>query len=78
MTFDIDAMDPSIAPGTGTPEPGGFNYLQMREMLKELPKKGKIVGFDVVEVNPMYDPAGITSLVACRLIIDFLAAIRDS
>jgi agmatinase len=49
----------------------------MKEMLMGLPKKGNIVGFDVVEVNPLYDPAGITSLVASRLVIDFLAAICD-
>jgi agmatinase len=77
VTIDIDALDPSVAPGTGTPEPGGFNYIQMKEMLMGLPKKGNIVGFDVVEVNPLYDPAGITSLVASRLVIDFLAAICD-
>jgi len=78
VTIDIDALDPSVAPGTGTPEPGGFNYLQMRDMLTQLPKKGKIVGFDLVEVNPLYDPAGITSQVASRLILDFLAAIREA
>ncbi len=78
VTLDIDAMDPSVAPGTGTPEPGGFNYLQMRDMLTGLASKGKIVGFDLVEVNPLYDPAGITSLVAARLILDFLASIRET
>ena len=77
VTIDIDALDPSIAPGTGTPEPGGFSYLQMREMLTALPKKGNIIGFDLVEVNPLYDPAGVTSQVAARLIVDFLAAIKD-
>ena len=77
VTIDIDALDPSCAPGTGTPEPGGFNYLQMREMLIALPKKGNIIGFDLVEVNPLYDPAGITGQVAARIIIDFLAAIRE-
>jgi len=78
VTIDIDALDPSMAPGTGTPEPGGFTYLQMKEMLTALPGKGKIVGFDLVEVNPLYDPAGITSQVAARLILDFLAAIRET
>nr|MDO8081758.1 agmatinase [Candidatus Freyarchaeota archaeon] len=77
VTIDIDSLDPSVAPGTGTPEPGGFTYLQMREMLTALPKKGNIVGFDLVEVNPLYDPAGVTAQVASRLIIDFIAAIRE-
>ena len=77
VTIDIDALDPIQAPGTGTPEPGEFNYLQMREMLRKLPKKGTIIGFDVVEVNPLYDPAQITAQVAVRLIIDLLAQIRE-
>ena len=76
VTIDIDVLDPSVAPGTGTPEPGGFSYLQMRDMLTSLPKKGNIVGFDLVEVNPLYDPTGITAQVAVRLILDFLGAIR--
>jgi agmatinase len=77
VTIDIDALDPSVAPGTGSPEPGGFTYLQMREMLTAIPRKGKVVGFDLVEVNPLYDPAGITAQLAARLILDFLAAIRE-
>ncbi|WP_429221794.1 agmatinase [Methanobacterium oryzae] len=75
VTFDIDALDPSIAPGTGTPEFGGFSYLQMKEMLTELPKIGNIIGFDIVEVNPLFDVADMTSQVAARLALDFLAAI---
>ncbi len=70
-------MDPSIAPGTGTPEPGGLNYFQIRDMLTALPQKGKIVGFDLVEVNPLYDPKGHDTQVAVKLILDFLATIRN-
>ena len=77
VTLDIDALDISVVPGTGTPEPGGLNYLQMREILQNLPKKGNIIGFDVVEVNPLYDTGNITSQVASRLAIDFLGAIYD-
>lgn len=75
VTFDIDVLDPSIAPGTGTPEFGGFSYLQMKEMLTELPKIGNIIGFDIVEVNPLFDVADMTSQVATRLALDFLASI---
>lgn len=75
VTFDIDVLDPSIAPGTGTPEPGGLNYHQMRELLQNLPEKSNIIGFDLVEVNPVYDPMELTSHVASRLALDFLAAI---
>lgn len=77
VTFDIDVLDPSVAPGTGTPEPGGLNYHQMREILQNLPSKGKIIGFDVVEVNPVSDVADMTSQVAARLALDFLGAIYE-
>ena len=71
VTIDIDGMDPSLAPGTGTPSPGGFSYDEANELLENLAKKGKIVGFDLVEVSPPYDLSGITSQVAARLILDF-------
>ncbi len=77
VTIDIDVLDPSVAPGTGTPEPGGLSYLQLKEILTGLPKKGNIVGFDIVEVNPLFDHGEITAQVAARLIIDFLGAIMD-
>jgi agmatinase len=78
VTFDIDSMDPSIAPGTGTPEPGGLLYRQARNLLRGIAQKGPIVGIDMVEVNPLYDPADGTSLLASRLLIDFLGAIFNS
>ena len=77
VTIDIDVLDPSVAPGTGTPEPGGFSYLEMKKILTALPERGNVVGFDIVEVNPLFDCGGITSLVAARLALDFLAAILD-
>lgn len=75
VTFDIDVLDPSIAPGTGTPEPGGLDYLQMRELLTGLTKKGNIIGFDLVEVNPLFDPADLTSQIAARLAFDFFGSV---
>lgn len=75
VTLDIDVLDGSVVPGTGTPEPGGLNYLQIREILQNLPSKGNIIGFDVVEVNPLYDAGNMTSQVASRLALDFLGAI---
>jgi agmatinase len=75
ITLDIDALDISTVPGTGTPEPGGLSYLQIREILQNLPSKGNIIGFDIVEVNPLYDAGNMTSQVASRLALDFLGAI---
>jgi agmatinase len=75
VTIDIDVLDPSVAPGTGTPEPGGFSYNQLKEILVGIPARGRVVGFDVVEVCPPYDHSEITSLVAARLVLDMLGAI---
>ena len=72
VTMDVDVMDPSVTPGTGTYEPGGLSFLQMDDLLKGVAKKGHLVGFDVVEVNPMRDPSGRTAQTAVRLILDFL------
>ena len=74
ITFDIDVMDPSQAPGTGTPETGGLFYDETRECISELVRKSRLVGFDMVEVAPPYDISELTVQVASRLIIDILAA----
>jgi agmatinase len=75
VTLDVDVMDPSVTPGTGTYEPGGLKFEEVDELLLALPSKGKIIGFDVVEVNPLRDPSGRTGQTAARLILDFLGAI---
>lgn len=75
VTLDVDVMDPSVMPGTGTYEPGGLKFEEIDQILASLPSKGKIVGFDVVEVNPLRDPSGRTGQTAARLILDFLGAI---
>jgi agmatinase len=70
ITFDIDAMESGIAPGTGTPEPGGLHYEQARAFLERITETNKIVGFDLVEVNPLLDAAGITGLLAAQIAVD--------
>jgi len=77
VTLDVDALDPGIAPGTGTPDPGGLSYTEVRDLLQGIARKGRIVGFDLVEVNPWLDPTGVTPLTAAQLIIEFLASIFD-
>lgn len=72
VTIDIDAFDPSIAPGTGTPSHGGFLYYEVLEILKGVAQQGDVVGLDVVEVAPDYDPGGSTAFLAAQLILNFL------
>ena len=74
ITFDIDVMDPSQAPGTGTPEVGGLLYQEARECLTALVHKCNLVAFDLVEVAPPYDSSELTVQLGARLIIDTLVA----
>ncbi|SMQ81240.1 agmatinase [Bacillus sp. OV166] len=73
ITLDIDGLDPSVAPGTGTPSPGGFIYDEVNELLEGIAKRGNVIGFDLVEVAPPYDPAGMTGQVGARLALDLLS-----
>jgi agmatinase len=74
LTFDIDCLDPAIAPGTGTPEPGGFTYYEAKALLLAVAAKVNVIGMDLVEVNPLYDPAELASLHGARLILDLVGA----
>ncbi|RST60689.1 agmatinase [Siminovitchia terrae] len=73
VTIDIDGIDPSIAPGTGTPSPGGLLYDEINELLEGIAKRGNVIGFDIVEVAPPYDPTGMTGQVAARISLDLLS-----
>jgi agmatinase len=76
ITFDIDALDPAIAPGTGTPEPGGFSYYEAKDILLAVCERCNVVGMDLVEVAPQYDgPAQLTALHGARLILDTVGAV---
>lgn len=72
LTFDIDALDPAFAPGTGTPEIGGLATWQAQALLRDL-KGVDFVGMDMVEVAPAYDHAQITSLAAATMVYEYLA-----
>ena len=74
-TIDIDGFDPSIAPGTGTPSHGGFLYYEVLEILQGLTGRGEIVGIDLVEVAPDYDPSDITSFLAAQLLLSLIGYI---
>jgi len=75
VTIDIDAFCPSIAPGTGTPSHGGFLYYEVLELLKGIAARGEVVGMDLVEVAPDYDPSGSTQILAAQLLLNFLGFI---
>jgi len=75
LTIDIDAFDPSIAPGTGTPSHGGFLYYEVLELLAGLAKRGQIVGIDLVEVAPDYDHTGSTSILAAQLLMNVIGRV---
>lgn len=76
ITFDIDAMDPGIAPGTGTPEVGGLSYPEARSLLEIVCSRNDVVGFDLVEVNPFFDVGEVTSLLAVQIIVETLGFLR--
>ena len=75
LTIDIDAFDPSIAPGTGTPSHGGFLYYEVLELIAGLIKQGTVVGLDLVEVAPDYDQTGTTSILAAQLLMNTIGRI---
>lgn len=74
VTLDVDVLDPTVTPGTGTLEPGGLSFSELDDLLTALPTKGRLVGMDVMEVNPYRDPSGRTAQTAVRLTIDLLGA----
>ncbi|WP_417727537.1 agmatinase [Roseovarius sp.] len=75
ITIDIDAFCPSIAPGTGTPSHGGFLYYDVLEILQEVANQHEIVGIDLVEVAPDYDPTGSTTTLAAQVLLNLLGFI---
>lgn len=75
VSIDIDAVDPSFAPGTGTPVPGGFTSSEMLGLLRQL-SAYQVVGLDLVEVAPVYDSSNITTLLAAHLLIECLSGLR--
>jgi agmatinase len=72
LSFDIDALDPAYAPGTGTPEIGGLASWQLQAILRQL-RSAQFVGMDIVEVSPAYDVAEITSLAAATVVWEYIA-----
>ncbi|WP_434959695.1 agmatinase [Labrys sp. La1] len=76
LTFDIDALDPSFAPGTGTPEIGGISSREAQAMIR-LMEGANLVGADLVEVSPPLDPSGLTALTGATLMFELLCVMAS-
>jgi agmatinase len=76
VSIDIDGLDPSIAPGTESPEAEGLTVTQVKEILQGVAQRGDLVGVDLVEVNPYLDPAELTQHIAVQLLIETIASKR--
>jgi guanidinopropionase len=77
VSFDIDSLDPAYAPGTGTPEVGGFTTLQAQLMIRRL-QGLDLVGADMVEVSPPFDPSGLTALTGASMMFELLCILADA
>jgi agmatinase len=73
ITLDLDVIDPSLLPGVGTPEPGGFTFERFLSLLKEL-QSLHVIGFDMVELTPNYDPTQISSITASVILREMVLA----
>lgn len=75
FTLDLDVLDPSVFPGTGTPEPGGIDYMTLQRAVIAVCQNVCLVGCDVNELCPPYDASGVSTAVACKIIREMLLAI---
>lgn len=77
VTFDVDGLDPAYAPGTGTPEIGGFTTFEAQQMIRSLSGLD-IIGADVVEVAPSFDPSGVTALVGATIMFEIFCVAAEA
>src|SRR5689334_23379040 len=75
VSVDIDVTDPGSAPGTGTPEPGGFTPRQLLDTVRRIAIELPVVGIDVVEVSPPYDSSDVTAFLANRVVLEMLSGV---
>jgi agmatinase len=73
ISLDLDVIDPSLLPGVGTPEPGGFTFQEFISLLKEL-QPLHVIGFDMVELTPDYDPTQISAITASVMLREMILA----
>jgi arginase family enzyme len=75
LSVDIDVVDPGMAPGTGTPEPGGLTGRQLLDAVRRIAMELPLAGIDVVEVAPPFDTAEVTAFLANRVVLEALSGI---
>lgn len=75
FTLDLDVLDPSVFPGTGTPEAGGVSFLQLLDAIQTVGRLQNLVGCDVNELSPVYDQSGVSTAVACKVLRELVLAI---
>ena len=75
LSVDVDVVDPGMAPGTGTPEPGGLTGRQLLDAVRRIAMEMPLAGIDVVEVSPPYDSAEVTAFLANRVVLEALSGI---
>lgn len=76
FTIDLDVLDPSIFPGTGTPEAGGIGFMDLIRAVMLVGSRCQVVGCDVNELSPSYDQSGVSTAVACKVVRELLLAIQ--
>ena len=76
FTLDLDVLDPSVFPGTGTPEAGGVTFVELMNAVIQTAQGVNVVGCDVNELSPVYDPSGVSTAVAGKIIREFLLALQ--
>ena len=77
ISFDVDGLDPVYAPGTGTPEIGGITTIEAQQLLRGL-RGLNLIGGDVVEVAPPFDPSGNTALVGATMMYEILCLLSEA
>ena len=77
FTVDLDVMDPSVFPGTGTPEPGGVDFLTAMQGVTKVCERVNLIGCDVNELCPPCDPTGASTAVACKIIREMLICVDE-
>ncbi|WP_203247727.1 agmatinase [Sporosarcina beigongshangi] len=77
LTIDLDVLDPSVFPGTGTPEAGGVTFMELLQAMLQVTELN-VVGCDINELSPIYDQSGVSTAVACKVLRELLLAIKTN